>query len=244
MQEVYRETLLLRSGMCDLLGAWRPGSILEVMQETAGEHSALFGLDRKIMDEMGICWVLSRVKVVLHRTPKVYEKIEVETYPLPQRHLFFPRVHVFRDAEGQQVGCGSALWVLMDKETRKITANATVSERLPKLAGKMNPAGMPATVRLPDGVSENGEVLPRFSELDLNRHVNNTRYLDWCQNALGLERLMDREIASFEVNYDAEVLPGTHVQTALALQEDYFAFGGFEGEKQLFAVGGILRSRG
>ena len=71
----YVETFVLRSSQCDMYGAWKPSAILECMQESAGVHSALFGLDRAAMNGMGIAWVLSRVKVHMDRVPLVGESI-------------------------------------------------------------------------------------------------------------------------------------------------------------------------
>ena len=243
MDHVYRENITLRASECDMLGSWRPGAILECMQETAGAHSALLGLDRKTMDSMGICWILSRVKVQFERLPHVYERVHVETYPLPQRHLFFPRVHIFRDEEGDEIGSASALWMLMDMESRRVTGNSIVSEKLPRIQGLHNPVGTPGAVHLMDGDAEENVVIPRFTDLDLNRHVNNTRYLNWCQDALGIQRMTEQEIVSFQVNYDAEVLPGTQVQTKLMCGENGFVFAGFDEGRQLFAVDGALRTR-
>ena len=102
---------------------------------------------------------------------------------------------------------------------------------------------MPATIRLMDGEKRMQLLTPQFADCDLNQHVNNTRYLDWCQNALGLDVLRKQLILSFDVNYDAEILPGSEVQTELTVSDDRFAFAGSIGEKQHFAVGGTLIKR-
>ena len=243
MQERYEEIVTLRSADCDMLGTWRPGAVLECMQETAGTHSALLGLDRKTMDEMGICWVLSRLKVQFDRVPHVYERVHVETYPLPQRHLFFPRVHIFRDDAGHMIGSASALWMLMDIESRRVTANETVSEKLPRIQGLQNPAGMPGTVCMDEGGTVEGVMIPRFTDLDLNRHVNNTKYLNWCQDALGMACMEEYEICAFTVNYEAEILPHMQVQTRLLHEGEAFAFAGADGEKSLFVLEGTLKKR-
>ena len=96
---------------------------------------------------------------------------------------------------------------------------------------------------MPETEEEKGCITPRFSELDLNRHVNNTRYMTWCQDALGIACMTDREIASFQINYDAEVLSGTQVETSLVRSENGFSFAGRDGDRQLFAIDGVLRAR-
>lgn len=239
----YVETFVLRSSQCDMYGAWKPSAILECMQESAGAHSALFGLDRAAMNGMGIAWVLSRVKVHMDRVPLVGESITVGTYPTPNRHLFFPRTHIFRDEAGSQIGCANSLWVLMEIETRKITRHEEVLARVPNDPSLKSPLGLPATVRAHgcDGVTS--PLLPAFTDYDTNHHVNNTKYLDWCLNALGLKVLEENCLTAFDVNYEAEILPGSQIRTELTVQENAFAFCGFEGEQKHFSVGGKLSPR-
>ena len=149
MLKIYQEEMFLRTSMCDALGAWRPDAILECMQETAGARSALLGLGRDVMDRMGVCWILSRVKVEMHRVPHALEKITVETWPMPTRHLFFPRSHVFCDEKGDVIGCANSLWMVMDLESRRVVKNDFVAAHMPDTSDFKSAAGIPATVRAP-----------------------------------------------------------------------------------------------
>ena len=58
MSDNYIETMALRTCDCDMHGDWRPGAILEAMQETATAHCARLGLDRAATDALGVAWVL------------------------------------------------------------------------------------------------------------------------------------------------------------------------------------------
>ena len=243
MSSVYTENLELRACSCDMSGAWKPSAILETMQETAGVHSRIFGLGRDVMDAMNIAWVLSRLTVRFDRVPVVGETITVETYPTPNRHMFFPRTHIFRDGTGAQVGCANSLWVLMDLTERKLTRSDEVLAHMPDNTGMAMLPGMPATVKPLSGEPVTGEVIPRYSELDMNRHVNNTKYLDWCVNALGVDVMAENCITAFDVNYDAEILPGSVIRTELTRDGEKFAFCGFDGAKRHFSVGGTLAAR-
>jgi len=231
MQGKYVSSIRLRTCDCDLFQGWRPGAILESMQETAGEHSAMLGLSRAVMDDIGIAWVLSRVKAAFERQPKAGEILTVETYPTPNRHLFFPRTHIFRDEAGVQVGAANSLWMLLDVASRRVTNSDFVLERMPDNRELKSVLGMPATVRPLEGDKRSAMLTPQFTEFDPNHHVNNTKYMDWCMNALGLEYLQENWIQSFDINYDAEILPGSEVRTELACADGRFSFLGFEGEK-------------
>ena len=236
----YSETMTIRTRDCDCHGHWKPSAIMEALQEVAIGHCESIGVGRAATDAQGVVWVLSRCRVELARTPAWGETLRVETFALPVRHLFFPRGHVVYDAEGNAVAGSLGLWLLLDTRTRRATDNAFVRAHLPH-EDREAPAGTPGAVRTMGGEAVCSEILPQFSEFDLNVHVNNARYLDWCWNALGFEGLEGREIAEFTVNYDREVRPGQRVEASLTCDGDRFAFCGSEGGQRCFAVGGMLR---
>lgn len=245
MGKIYTETFMLRPAQCDMKNMWRPSAILEMMQDTAGMHSILLGVDRDTMLENGegIVWVVTRLKVEMSRMPKAGEKITIETFPTAPRHMFCPRSHIFRDENGAQIGAANSLWVTMDVETRRITKSVFVAERMPDNSDLSPAAGMPATLRALPGDVQTGSIAAQYTDLDVNEHVNNTKYIDWCCNALGVETMQDKCVLSFDVNYDLEIRPGAQIRTELTREGDRFVFSGFSGDKKHFSVGGMLSAR-
>ena len=236
----YAESIVIRTRDCDMGGHWKPSSILEAMQEVASAHCNAVGLGRAVISSLGIAWVLSRCRVELRRHPHFGEAVTVETWAMPTRHLFFPRAHAFRDADGGLIGEACGLWLLMDMNERKAVSNPFVLERLPleakgvsvRVAGAVRPVGGNVSVR---------SMTPQYTDFDLNGHVNNARYLDWCWNALGAEALKDRQIASFDVEYNREVRPGERIRTETAIEDDAVSFCGFDGEDtRCIAIRGML----
>ncbi len=237
---MHSEQLCVRTHECDLNGRWKPSAILENMQEVAINHCNAIGLGRAVTDGRGVVWVLSRQKVALDRLPRIGERYALETCAMAQRHLFFPRAHVFRGEDGDIFGTACGLWLLMDVNTRTTVRDAFIAERMPAEDPGVD-VGLPATVRPLNDRPEAGEVIPRYTEFDLNGHVNNARYMDWCWNALGFEGLMGRELASFDVNYEREVRRGEIVQTRLYRDGDAASFHGEAGGARCFSIGVRLR---
>ena len=225
---------------CDLYGHWKPSSMLEEMQEVAVSHCEEEGLGRKVTDSLGVVWVLSRCRVELSRTPRNGETVSLETFALPMKHLFFPRVHLFRDSDGASIGGALGYWLLMDVGTRRIVKPEYILERLP-FEDREVPVRVPMTVRPLVEAPEVVEIRPHFTEFDINGHVNNARYLDWCWNALGFDVLQGHEVAAFDVNYDSEILPGSDVRGELCRSGNEFSFCGFLNDKRSFGISGSLR---
>lgn len=243
MSKTYSETMELRACSCDMGGAWSPSAILAAMQETAGAHSALLGLDRNTMNSLGLAWVLSRVRVEFDRVPLMGETIRIETYPTPNRHMFYPRSHRFLDAAGNSIGRANSLWVLLDIESRRITNNAFVQSSLPDNSDLPMATGMPAGARPLTGEATVSVSVPHFTDLDVNHHVNNTKYLDWCCNALGIEVMRELCLRCFDVSYDAEIRPGDEIRSELIRLADSFSFCGFDADKRRFGISGKLSPR-
>lgn len=240
MQKTYTQEFRVASYQTDLTARIRPSAILEIMQEMAGAHAELLGVGRGRLDPMNLAWVLTRVEVRMDRYPVSGEIIRVETFPMPNRRVFFPRYFIFRDAAGNQIGCAGSLWVVLDITTRKMGNPSEIAVLMPDNRDLTAPMGMPATVEELPGESIFADRLPVYTDLDVNGHVNNTRYLDWCCNALGIDTLRSHAMLQFAVNYNQEILPGQQVRTELRCEGDRFSFSGFEGDKRHFDVGGTL----
>lgn len=243
MNERYIDQIKLLTCQCDMYGSWLPSAILDAMQEAAGKHCEVLSLGKKQMDELGFVWVLSRAKVHMNKLPQYGDIVSVETYPTACRHLFYPRANIFRDENGEEIGYANSLWMLVDKATRKVTQSSEVQSRLPDTSQLNSRTGLPATVHALDGEVQKNFLTLRFTDFDLNQHVNNTKYLDFCCDGLGYDVMKQCQMLHFEVNYESEILPGSQVRTELVLDGDSFSFFGYTNNQRHFAIGGQLAQR-
>lgn len=243
MLKTYKEENVIRAAECDLSAQWKPSAILENMQELAGKHAELLGVGRKALMKDGIVWVLTRVEVEMDRYPRHGEMIATETFPMPNRRWFFPRYFIFRDEQGNEIGRAGSLWALLDLNSRKMTRPDAVMRLMPDNSDLLAPLGLPAPVTEVSGTLEVGHITPVYTDLDMNAHVNNVKYMDWCCNALGIDVMREKCIRKFDLNYDLEVRPGQELRTELRTLGDAFSFSGFEGDQRHFDVGGELVAR-
>lgn len=241
MLKTYKEELTVRSYQLDLNARMKPSALLEVMQEVAGQHAERLGIGRNALLVKNAAWVLTRVEVDMDRYPGFEEACSVETFPMPTRRCFFPRYFIFRDANGIEIGRAASLWVLLDFGTRHMIKPDLVQSHIPDNSDLLAPLGLPATVTEISGTLQTDIRQPRYSDIDFNGHVNNTRYLDWCCDALGINGMRGCMLSHFAVNYDAEVMPDQTIRTELRRLGDDFSLCGFEGDKRHFDIGGMLR---
>lgn len=242
--KTYRETRTLTASVCDMTGQWRPSAIMEAMQEVSGTHSDLLGVGHNALQEIGLVWVIARGEVEMDAYPRMSDHVQVETFHMPVKRWFFPRYFRLMDMDGREFGRAATMWVLLDITSRKMAPPDTILHLMP------DNSDLPAPLGLPSPVTEIGGTIIRtdrdvvYTDLDLNGHVNNTRYIDWACNAIGIDTLRTNCLKNFSIQYNAEVLPGQVVHTELHRFMDDFTFGGQDGEgKRLFDIGGKLMDR-
>ena len=243
MVNTYDETFTLRTRDCDLNGKWRPSAILETMQDVAGAHSKLLGCGRDELVKKNIVWVLSRCELHMDRYPAAGEQVTVHTFPTPTRICFFPRYYIFTDARGEMIGKAGTLWLLLDLGTRRMLPPGDVGKLIPENKDLSVPMNLPATVGNLQGEEFVSEYTPVYTDLDVNGHVNNTRYADWLCNALGIELMTQYEPERIILNYNHEVLPGQTVVLRRILKGEQYRLSGKVGDTVAFEIGGTLRPR-
>lgn len=236
-----RQTLLTTH--CDMLSTWRPSAILESMQDASGQHCEQLGIGHDALRSRGLVWVVNRYELVMEHYPRFGDTVLVETFPLPTRHGFYPRYYAFRGEEGQEYGYGCGLWSVLDLEKRAMVSGPLLADDLPDNRDLQAKLKMPALAKALDAEPECDCFLPRFTDLDDNRHVNNTKYVDWCVNALGIETMSQNELARFIVNYHREIRPGQQVSTELRREDGRFSYQGFVNGETHFAISGEMRKR-
>ena len=243
MINTYDETFTLRPRDCDLNEQWRPSAILETMQDAAGAHSILLGCGRDELVRKNIVWVISRCELHMDRYPAVGEQITVHTFPTPTRVYFFPRYYVFTDARGEMIGKAGSLWLLLDLTTRRMLPPGDVARLIPENKDLSIPMNLPATVGKLQGEEFVSVYNPVYTDLDVNGHVNNTRYADLLCNALGVETMKEYEPDHIILNYNHEVLPEHTVTLHRILKGNEYRLSGIVNGASAFDIGGTLRKR-
>ena len=68
-------------------------------------------------------------------------------------------------------------------------------------------------IKLPDVESKEKLIEKKvsYSDLDLNNHVNNAKYIEWILDSYPLEKMKTYNINSVELNYMSEALFGEKV---------------------------------
>ncbi len=194
----------LRALDVDIKGEWMPSAIFVRMQEIAEDHATAVGAGRvDLVDEKGLGWVLTRMLVKMNKYPRIGQTIKVSTWPLKPTKLTFLRQFMFRGIDGELLGTASSQWVLFDIKERVLRRTVVLGDYPydPKLAIKM---GEPGKIILPAVMEKKMTRTVMYSDVDMNVHMNNTKYLNWICELFPSETLKEHSLEEIKINYIAE----------------------------------------
>ncbi|MFX4944882.1 acyl-ACP thioesterase domain-containing protein, partial [Acinetobacter baumannii] len=79
--QIFKEVFKIRSYQVGPSGLVTPQSLLRFLQEAAANHAEILRVGGEELVEQDLMWVLSRLRLKMHRTPKWHDDITVETWP-------------------------------------------------------------------------------------------------------------------------------------------------------------------
>lgn len=187
-------------------GKLRWASLGDLLQETAWKHADSRGFGQKLF-ELGLAWVLSRLKIKVIRMPSWGEKITVKTAGRGIHKIFAVREFEVCDKDGNIIAEANSSWLLLNMENKRPQRPAQV---LPKELFEEvdDPSIVPAKLSPIELSKKPFTTMVRASDLDMNNHVNNVSYIRWIEdfayhNGIDFERL--------NINYVSEAKLNDHI---------------------------------
>ncbi len=211
----------------------RPSGLLGVLQETATLAACELHASRdEMLSKYNLFWMLARMWYRLDEPLKWGEQLTVRTW-----HRGGRSASIYRDfdlyAGGRPVGEAVSLWVLADVDTHKLARISVVEEFRGTDGGALCKSRTLTRLRLPEQMEPAGQRTFRYSDLDMNGHVNNVKYADYVCDALHLEELgPDRFVSSLQVGYLAECRAGETVELYAGQAEGTRYVHGADGENR------------
>ena len=229
---VFQQTIRIRDCDVSFNRKLRPSCLFSLMQEASIDHTEHLGAGRDKTLDRGFLWVLTRQKVLINRLPEYDEQVLFESWPGETMHVLFPRYYRMLDANGQVLLSASALWTLIDAETRSFI--------FPQKEGIVVPGEITGNeIPLPSGIRSLPTQQQRhfsvpYSHTDINGHMNNIRYIDECENMIP-DIASKRPLKEITVEYAHEILLGEEMVISLGIQDQSFFFSG-DGAAHYFSL--------
>lgn len=204
----YRKELRVDGANSDFARNMTCAGMLRAAQMIALEHCEAVGYGDEYMASVERVWILTKIRIVIARSPKRAENLVVETTAYAPDRILYPRTTRFLSEAGEELARVESLWVLVDTGTFRIVRKAPDSMRFPFAEAPENYA-----IQLPPKreCERSETVRVRYSMVDVNQHLNNAVYADIVCNALEDRLFQGETIRELAIAYHREAKPGAAI---------------------------------
>lgn len=231
MSTFYEMDFRVDSRDVDLWGQCRPSAVLGCLQEAATQAALQLGVSGpEILKKYNCLWMVTRNWVELDAPLRWNELIHVKTW-----HRGASGASSYRDfdlfRDGKPIGQGTSVWVMVDAQERKLFRMKNLTEFQGTDGGELCKSIKLRRPAMPETFDSRTRRDLRYSDTDINGHVNNTHYADFACDSLHLERLgQGKFVRSLQIGYVSECQAGETIFVDTAVRGDeLFARG--EGEQ-------------
>ena len=229
---LYRKDIVILSCDVDRFRRLRLSALFTMLQEASIAHTTELGMGREKTLDRGLLWVVTLEQAEIRRLPEYNEHIRLESWPNPTMHLYFPRSYRVLGPSGEILLEAGAIWALMDQKTRHIVFPEQYGVTIDGTNGKDDPP-FPRPPKMPELTDSLSYVVP-YSFLDLNGHMNNTRYLDLAEDFMPGD-LRAGQIERIRIEFSSEAKEAETMMLRTAASEHAFAMSG-ETDRRLFRL--------
>jgi len=177
----------------------------DILLTTAGFNADDNGFGLRRLHEMQCAWVLSRMSIEMTRFPEQYETIRVETWVEEVGRANTIRNFSIHDEKDEIIGNACSVWVMFDMITRRAKDLQTLEGIHEFANGEAGLIEKPVRLGTVEGEEYDGFKV-KYSDIDINGHVNSIRYIQWISDCFSLDCYRKCSVKRFEINYMNEMM--------------------------------------
>ncbi len=178
----------------DFNGIARASMLMRYIQSSAQSQLTDNGMSYDELKSKNRAFILSRIKLEFTKPVRSDDELLAETFPCESRGFTFLRC--YRLLKGSEViGRAVSAWALVNTENHSLVKVNDFELGL----NTYTPLDMPLSrTVIPKELTLCGSYFVSYTDVDQNRHMNNTRYPDLYSNFLPLE---GKRIESITISY-------------------------------------------
>ena len=193
----------------DYNGVARFSSLMRYVQSCAQSQLTSHGMSYDQLKSMKRGFILSRIRIEFTEPVRAYDRVRATSFPCHSKGFSFLRCYTL-EKEDRLIGRAVSVWALIDTDTRSLVRVNDFDlglETYDPHELMINRFTLPTEMKL------GGIYTVRYSDLDQNKHMNNTRYPDMYAEFLPMD---GKRIESLSINYQNEAPAGEHLSVFVA----------------------------
>ncbi len=185
--------------------------IFNMLQDAAAEHAAQLKISGMDISKDNLFWVISRYKLKIGKNPGIGEPLFLNTWRACGTHLYEHRFFRILDSKDREIVQAAGQWVMVNRKNgRPCRLTTYMDESMISQTSGPEEQLFPK-LNSPDRTDLEHCFKIRMHDLDLNRHVNNTVYIEWAVETVPGEILKNYTPETINVRFFKESFYQDHI---------------------------------
>jgi medium-chain acyl-[acyl-carrier-protein] hydrolase len=219
----WKEKRSIESFEIDMSGRLHPDRLLAFLLNCAWKHANQTDFSYSALSERNWMWVLSKIQMEIYRMPVWGEPIILETWGKGLEKLYALRDFAVTTSKGEKLCSATSAWLILDKTSHRPQRLESIMKSFPWMSERNEISTVVKKVAAGSIATFCNEIGVVYSDIDVNKHVNATRYLKWIMDSYPSEKqtkqmlkhidisflneatLEDQVVVSIDANYDGDL---------------------------------------
>lgn len=198
---------MVMSSMCDENSYMSIPALLDAFQDIAGIHAS--GADTGVLqlEDIGLFWVVSKMRMVINRRPFVGEETQLSTWILPPDRISCER-DCSLDKDGERLAYCRCIWAALRRDNGRPEPMANF---YPYPDEELDPPDDRPFRRMSrdfEGAEEIGRYTIRSVDIDRGGHMNNVNYVRAMLGCFTCDEIAGMDIRELDMQFQLQCYEG------------------------------------
>lgn len=204
MNHIWESITHIRAFDVDANDRLKVSTIFDYFQDAASNDAERLNFGYSEFIPKGLFWVLSWMKVECLQFPKFGDEIKIQTWGKRQHKLYSLRDYLMLNSDEEIICKGTSAWLLLDIKTLRPKILTELYPDLKLLDSKDALTDLPQKIKSPDKLESVIISEIKYSDIDLNQHTNNAKYIEMMLDCFNEEFHKNHKVKSLTVSFNSE----------------------------------------
>ncbi len=205
---VQTDTYTIRQYETDAHSRLAAPALMNWMQESANRNALDYGIGITDLARVSLGWVLTRLRLRIHRAPGYGETVQLITYPTAMEKYFIYRAFRLLADDGTLLAEADSTWLVFDTNRRTMVSLPPFIRSLELPTGLVPSAQLPMKPAFPAlsvaADTRQQERTVEWFDIDHNQHTNNVSYVRLLLESIAANILQNQQLAELDLYFRAE----------------------------------------
>lgn len=229
----------------DFVGHFRLANLFSTLSDLATINALEIGIWKEEL-QLQYGWILTKQTMKLNKPMKINEDILFSTRAGNSSRIQFSRMYDFYDEDKVPIGGVHSTWTIIDIHKRRIVRPDKIGIVIPEIEEHSHYVEAYEEIKEDIELTSLKERTVVYSDIDVNQHMNNYRYIEWAMDVMDYKKFITHYISEVSMIFKKEMAPETKAKVLYGERENYFKVQIVSQDENIvhFEMGGCFKELG